>query len=269
MAQTIKFRTAEEIGQLNELDDILFTDTLSTKSLLDFCLNKKVNHIVQKANVNPQLELSVSFKMVQNPKDFLNFPLSTLILCPDICDLDTENSLRRVYCEVDRADQKQEVMDQIAGFLKNNSNSVPLNSDILNVADELFTNAIFNAPYQNADNKVVNSEAALVDRNKKPFLFLSNDFDRIILGCCDQYGSADISAILGQIKKCYENSVVDISKPSSENTGISFYFALEKSTSVYIAVQNKVRTLICCSFPLKCSTEKRAQMPKNLHLCQL
>jgi hypothetical protein len=84
-----------------------------------------------------------------------------------------------------------------------------------------------------------------------PIFFLSDDFERIVIGCCDRYGSLKIPALLNRVKLCYENSIADMINYSAGGAGIGTYIVLEKVTSFYVGVQTGVSTLVCCAFPLK------------------
>lgn len=271
--QLIKFRKPEEIRPNELIGDVLFTDNMTTPSALNFVLTGQTKHIVQMSNLNHPHELAVALKITENPEEFFEFPLATIILCPDKGNLVKEFDLRKVYFEVERANQKQEMLDKMEKYLKGISNSPTLISDILSVADELFTNAIYNAPYVDENNTSMGSDRDInqveVDQNKRPYLFLSDDFERIVVGCCDRYGSLKIQALLNRVKLCYENSISDMINYSTGGAGIGTYIVLEKITSMYVGVQKGVSTLVCCAFPLKMNTKKRSEMPKNIHICEL
>ena len=271
--QLIKFRKPEDIRSDEIIGKVLFTDNLNTKSILDFCLEKKIDHVVQMSNLDHTHELEVALKISQNPTEYFDFPLSTLILCPEKGNLEKEFELRKVYFEIERPDQKEEMLSKMEAYLKDNTNSKSLISDILSVADELFTNAIFNAPFVDLESNQFPIDRKIsevsVNKEKRPYLFISNDFERIILGCCDHYGSLNVPRLLGRVRKCYETGVAEMINYSIGGAGVGSYLILEKSTSVYLGVQKGKRTTICCAFPLIHNSVKRAQMPKNLHLCQI
>ena len=70
-------------------------------------------------------------------------------------------------------------------------------SQVLGVADELVTNAVFNAPFVNESNTQpgANREDSSVKMtyNKEARFFMANNTDRVLIGCIDPYGSLNLN----------------------------------------------------------------------------
>jgi hypothetical protein len=134
----IKFRKPNEIRPNEAVGDVLFTDNMPTPSALNFILSGQTKHVIQMSNLNHPHELAVATKMNKNPEEFFEFPLATIILCPDRSNLVKEFDLRKVYFEVESPRQKQEMLDKMEKYLKSISNSTVLISDILSVRRRAF-----------------------------------------------------------------------------------------------------------------------------------
>lgn len=265
----IKFKELSEIELDKHLGEVIFTDNAQTTTVLDYCLNKKINHFVQKSNILHNKEISVSESMNTDPNLFSNFPLS-VIHGERNPTPQTEKLLKKVSFEVENVLDKIKLLSEIEGLVSGVTKSTSLMHDILNTVDELFTNAVYNAPYVNFDNEKSgidrNFENAVFETNKKPYLFAGYDQERIIVGCKDQYGSLNIEKLLSRIKNCYESNISRVINYGSGGAGIGAYLIFESSCSLYLNVNKGKHTLICCSFAYKLNATSRSQIPKNLHI---
>ncbi len=265
----IKFKELSEIELDNHLGEVIFTDHAQTTTVLDYCLNKKINHFVQKSNILHNHEISVSESMNSDPDLFLNFPLS-VILGEKKPTQNSENSLKEVSFEVENVLDKIKLLSEIETFVSGVTKSTSVLHDILNSVDELFTNAVYNAPYVSFDNEKSgidrNFENAVIDCNKKPYVFAGFDQERIIIGCKDQYGTLNIEKLLSRIKNCYESNIARVINYGTGGAGIGAYLIFESSCSLYLNVSKGKHTLICCSFAYKLNATSRSQIPKNLHI---
>lgn len=265
----VKFVASNELALDDEIYDIVFTDNLNTVTLLNYCIEKKINHFVQKSNLNYVSEISVSETMLHNKDCFFNFPLS-VIHGVENPNLETEKQLQMVSFHISSATEKSSLLKILENYILSISGSTALMGDVLRSADELFTNAVYNAPFVPLDNSQSgierNIEKVIIESDKKPHFFASHDEQRLVIGCTDNYGSLNIEALLVRIKRCYEANLSEVINYGSGGARIGAYLVFESSCSMYISVKKGHQTLICCSFPYKMNSNKRSRIPKNLHV---
>ncbi len=265
----IKFKELSEIELDKHLGEVIFTDHAQTTTVLDYCLNRKINHFVQKSNILHNKEISVSESMNTDPDLFFNYPLSVIHGEKNPTKA-SENFLKKVSFEVENVLDKVKLLSEIEGFIGGVTKSTSLLHDILNTVDELFTNAVYNAPYVSFDNEESgidrDFEKAVIDTNKKPYIFAGYDQERIIIGCKDLYGSLNVEKLLSRIKSCYDSNISKVINYGTGGAGIGAYLIFASSCSLYLNVSKGKHTLICCSFAYKLNATSRSQIPKNLHI---
>lgn len=267
--KVVKFIECSELNFEEEIGEIVFTDNLNTISLLDYCISKKINHIVQRSNLNYAAEILVSEKMLRSKDLIFKYPLS-VIHGEDSPDLTTEEKLLKISYHISSAVEKSSLLNHLKNYISDISKSSTLLDDILNTADELFTNAIYNAPYVTFDNSKSgidrNFKKAVIEKDKQPYFFAGHDHERVVIGCADHYGSLNIENLLMRIKRCYEDNLSNVINYGTGGAGIGAYLIFESSCSLYLSVKKGERTTICCSFPYMMSSNKRSRIPKNLHI---
>lgn len=265
----IKYSKIDEIKPEENSDNLIFTDNAPTLSLIKICLNNKTKHIVQRSNIDPPKEISVAQNMENDPDKYFSFPLSTIFGNPNPT-AETESALRQLFFEVSNSSDKYALMSTLERYVKGLTKASSLLYEVLNTADELYTNAIYNAPFVDYANDSNGAErdfnSVHVADNKRPYFFAGHDGSRIVLGCNDQFGTLNVQKLLSKIKKCYENDLSAVINYSSGGAGIGAFMIFESSASVYIAVRQGIQTLICCSFAYKLNSVSRTQLPKNLHI---
>ncbi len=265
----IKCLNIDEIHPEENLGDFIFTDNASAQTILQMCLNKKIRHFVQKSNLAHAQEIALAQKMAKDPDKYFSFPLSA-IFGQENPDEASEKKLQGVFFDINNPTDKFNVLAQIENYIKGLTKASSLLYEVLNTADELFTNAIYNAPYMDFNNENPGVERDFrnvrIDSSKRPYMFVGNDGARIVLGCKDQFGTLNVERLLARIKKCYDSDLSNVINYSSGGAGIGAFMIFESAASVYIGVKQGIQTLVCCSFAYKLSSASRSQLPKNLHI---
>lgn len=265
----IKCLDINDIQPEEELGSLLFTDNASTVAILQMCIDKKIRHIVQRSNIDHNKEIQLSQNMDSDPSCYFSFPLSTIFGIENPTAA-SEGEIRKYYFEVSNASEKNLILENIENYVKGLTKASSLLYEVMNTVDELFTNAIYNAPFVDKANERGGADRVLqnikIDENKKPSIFAGHDHERIVVGCYDQFGSLNIEKLLSRIKGCYENELSSVINYDSGGAGIGTFMILESSASLYIGVQQGVKTLVCCSFAYKLNSVMRKQIPKNLHI---
>ncbi|NJL24918.1 MAG: hypothetical protein HC902_06920, partial [Calothrix sp. SM1_5_4] len=122
------------------------TNSLDPARVLRCALEQGYTHICQRDGVHFDEELASSEKLLESPDAFMNFPVAS-ILSPS--DLSRAADLKHLALDMrfSSSRQKPEVLDRLGKFSESKGLARTLSDDILAVADEMFTNAVFNAPF--------------------------------------------------------------------------------------------------------------------------
>jgi hypothetical protein len=229
-------------------------------------------HVVQMGGPHSNDELKASELLLVQPRLITKFPIATL-LCPAHVDEAMETRLQKLSYAFSRTGQKAEVLQLIEKNLFHTVKSQSLRSDIATIADELLTNAIFNAPYVNEENTspgLSRSSAGSMPAGMSGQFFLGATEDRVLIGCRDPYGSLNVGRLLERIKNCYANSVAGTMNMSAQGgAGIGSFMVFNASSSYVVAVEKGKITVVCAILGTKGSSRARQEAPKNLHVIDL
>lgn len=246
-------------------------DQREPQQLLDLVLDHGATQIVQQSNLAIKNEINASALMLNDPDHFIKFPVSS-ILDPLDAGAKKEKSLMVLDSGFSRANEKSALLDNIKNELDKMTKSMSFVSELLAVADELITNAIFNAPFVDADNggsgASRNDQLVQMDKGLNGKVFLGRDNERLVIGCQDPYGSLNLTRLFSRVRDCYKTGLADNINMGSGGAGIGSFIVYNTSCSYYAAVKTGAATLICCTIPLMLSARKRAVIPKNLHYFQ-
>ena len=250
-------------------DSVLVTDKVPPQELLRYAVEKNITQIVNEKNPYHESELKSSIAMMDAPISFFDFPLST-ILSPDNVNSESEKSLKNLEIPFFSSDEKEEILNSIGTFMKTLAGSSSLDSDVRLVADELFTNAIFNAGFQGTPlgaekGGADRAQRVVLDKTQTCRLLVGSKDDRLVIVCEDLFGTLNILKLLIRIKKCYEEGAHDSITWDKAGAGIGSYLIFQNSMSVYYAVEENERTMIACVFPLRKGVRARSEMGKGIH----
>lgn len=143
--------------------------------------------------------------------------------------------------------------------------------ELIIVADEMLTNAVFNAPFVTAENEGSGIERNSNDERLKcinsAHFFMAHDNERLMIGCIDYYGKLNVPSLLRRIDNCYEKSLDNaMNMDGPGGAGIGSFIIYNTSMSQTIGVLPGEKTIFCSVFPLKASNRQRLTKPKCLHL---
>lgn len=246
---------------------------MEPEHVLRLAIDLGFGHVCQKGGLEYDKEIQTTNNMILAPESFFAYPIATIFTPGDLSPA-SERALVSYEKIFDCSNQKRETLEDIAKSMQVKGLSQTIIDDVVLVADEMFTNAIFNAPFVDKDthtNPGVSrhtSEIKLQD-GKQCRVFLAHDESRLVIGCEDPYGSLGILRYLSKVKATYTLGAAATMNFGSGGAGLGSYIIFNTGASLYIGVRPGQSTVICCVLPLGMSNRKRAQLPKHLHWIQL
>ncbi len=268
----VEVHSAAELATLRPLPPIVIGDQFSAADVLDLYERDGTQHVIQRSNLALESEKRLSLLMLNEPDLFLSFPLSA-ILGPTKPNKQSEVQAAAIQIDILSVSQKNEILKQIKAYLETVTQSKSLVYDISIVADELITNAIFNAPYVDPNNTrsgpARNSNLVEIDLAKQPRFFCGKDSERIIIGVRDAYGTLNTDRLISRIQLSYRTNPKDQMSFAEGGAGIGTFMIFESCATFYVGVKKGASTVVCCAFPTGISSRQRTLMPKNLHVLSL
>ncbi len=237
-------------------------DHIQTSAFLKNFVENKLSNVVQTSNDDLPYELFIASIILKKPRLFLNNPLTILN------SQDSSATAMRVWQEnFNCTEHKERVMESIHKFIGRNKSMNRLSDNILIVIDELFSNALFNAPIDESGYRIFKNmhrnEHVRFPGNKNAKIFAVHTQNDLFIGAVDPWGSVDRDGICHSLYKAYNERKVD---ETSKGAGFGLRMMLDRSRSIYILCEKGKRTLACCHMRLNISLKKVENVPKQLHI---
>ena len=252
--------------------EIAITNQKNPDQVISQVLQSGVKHLVQEAGLFLKDELDAALHMMRAPQDYLDYPLSTLFPSSGL-DKSRESELVQFEYKFNSNKQKSDILDAFEKFFKSFSDSESFLNDLSLVIDELFTNAMYDAPENNLENTASGKR-----RDGQEFHLPDGKFGRIFagkhknclaIGCEDPFGTLNVKKILERISLCLTLGADKMIRFGEGGAGIGSYLLFMASTSLYIGVRHQQKTVICSLIPIGLGDRRRNEMPKNIHYCEL
>lgn len=237
-------------------------DHVQTIAFLEAFVSNKLSQIVQTSNDDLPYELFIASIILKKPRLFLNNPLTILN------SQDSSATAMRVWQEnFNCSEHKERVLESIHKFIGRHKSMNRLADNILIIIDELFSNALFNAPIDGDGYRIFKNmernEKVRYPGNKNAKIFAVHTANDLFIGAVDPWGSVDRDGICRSIINTYKERRVD---ESSRGAGFGLRMMMDRSRSIYLLSEAKKRTLICCHMRLNISLKKVENVPKQLHI---
>ena len=247
-------------------------EALEPEQLLDLAVDSKLNHVCQKSGHLFDEDIQSANCMIENDESYFKFPVST-ILAPQSVSVESEKSLLMLNAQFSSSAEKQSVLGNLTSLLVSKGIAKTVLDDVVAVADEFYTNAIFNAPFvdMNTHNNPGISRNSLdikLQDGKQARLFLAQDAKRLVIGCEDPFGSLDLTRYLTKVRSTYQKGPGAAINFGPGGAGIGSYIIFNAGSSLSFGVWPGRATLLCCVIPLGMSNRKRILLSKHIHWIQ-
>ncbi len=262
--KTRTIRNPEAEASQNLEETILIYENAAPQEVLRYAVERNISQIVNETGPHHESELKSSMAMMEAPISFFDFPLAT-ILCPEDVNAQSEKSMLQLEIPFFKSDDKESILDSIGDYMKSLAGSGTLESDVRLVADELFTNAIYNAGFQDTPGGADRTHSVTLDEKQTCRLLVGAKDDRLVVVCEDLFGTLNILKLLTRIRNCYEEGAHKSITWDKPGAGIGSYLVFKSCMSVYYAVQENERTVVACVFPLRKGMRARSELGKGVH----
>jgi hypothetical protein len=252
---------------------IVAAEGLGMGQILDLSLDHQARHVCQVQAGAVNAELNSSAIMLKNPQLFLDYPVG-VILSPTNLTPETNRELTKLHICFRRTAEKMPSLEHLRELLVQNGRTESLIADAVLIADELFTNAIFNAPFVDlttGHNPGIDrsDETVEIGQGYTGELLAGFDDERLVIACRDPYGSLNVEKFLIRVRDCCRKGVSANMRAGCGGAGIGSFMVFNASSSLYIGVQSGKCTVVAAVIHWKWNTRKRSEALKNLHYFQL
>jgi len=245
-------------------EKVLVCHQVAPHDVVRYAVELDASQIIQDSNPHYPTELNSALTMLDHPGTYFDAPFST-ILTPDSAGPEAEEKQILLDVRFSKTSEKDETLGQVEKAILALARPQSLLYDVKLVADELFMNALYNAPVGSHSPKVDRNLNVELPKGKSCRMALGRDEGRLVLVCEDAYGSLDINKYLERLLKCYDDGVKNAMNWGVGGAGIGCYMIFESCMSIFLGVQPGRRTIVCCVFALGKGTRARQEMSKSIH----
>ncbi|MGZ3707506.1 MAG: hypothetical protein ACXWPM_01550 [Bdellovibrionota bacterium] len=236
-------------------------ERLSPGAVMNTAVTKGLWHVVQSHSPRFLQELELAAEMILRPSTFLSSPEDSMFV---------GTAHRNIEFRFSNSKQKETVLAQVEAQLKGIAHVSLIREAALTIADELFTNAIFNGPVDPGNHPrnahLRRNIPVQLEEGKEARIFMAFAEEWLLIGCEDPFGSYVNERILCRIQDCYQRGVSAAINMGSGGAGIGCRMMFELSTGFYTCVDPGMKTVVCYLLPLGQGLRQKEAIPKNLHM---
>jgi hypothetical protein len=275
LISTVPWHKEIDATTFEVVDDrcIGISDSLSPQEILRLATEQNFTHICQRQGLEFKKEVISSENLIHAPESFFEFPVAS-VFSPNDLNRKSEAKFISALANFNSSHRKREILDMFTKAMESKGVSQTISADIVSVADEMYTNAIFNAPFvdkKSAFNPGVDrSETEIVlPKGKEGQLVLAHDENRLMIACQDPFGTLNLDGYLSKIKSTYDRGAAASMNFGPGGAGIGSYIIFNTCVSFYVGVKSGRASVVACVLPLGMSNRKRTLMPKLIHWLHL
>jgi hypothetical protein len=230
-------------------------------------LAKGYEHVLFSKREDFAAELFTSCMMMARPENFAQNPIPFFFngFTPVQFDRNKDTTFLKIF---NSSDEKPYLINELKDFLKQEKALSGIEDLCLQCADELITNAIYNAPVDMTGQHIFKNTPRETDvvlpPGSKVSLFAYHAGGKVVIGCEDPFGSIDRATVLERAAQVYNKSKVSPLMTTS-GTGLGLRLMIESSANFYMYCQSHIKTLVACGFLLQ-GRQKNFLAGKHMHV---
>lgn len=226
-----------------------YKDNFSANEIVSAALSTAGLHFMSMNNPFVEKEFNQSVELVRDPKKFFDNPGGMIL---------GEEALQKTIV-FDLRHSKEVIYDELYRFLQK-QNAERLQTDIQSLFEELYMNAIIDAP------RIANLGSAETQEREQVEIAIAIDDEQVALSITDNYGSLDVQKFLKRTQEVQTKGAGKAMNMGSGGAGIGCYIMFERSVQIFLGVIAGEKTVVSCVVPLGVSNKKKETMGKSLHI---
>ncbi len=254
-------KSHEPPSPLDPKRTIYLHQKLDGNAVVSAALRLGLLHVVQAEPESRRSEVASALRMLREPSEYFRDPLSVAL---------GPTQVERYRMPFTSSQQKDACLESLDRYLTGIAGSATVHASLLRIADEMFTNAMYNAPTdRDLGHRFANrprTERVGLEAGECVWISAAHNGSSIALACTDSFGSLDLNAFLRRIRDCYDKGVSGSIREIGGGAGIGSYTMYEMCSSFYVGVSPSRRTVFCCKLPLGRSFREIEDIPKSLHI---
>jgi hypothetical protein len=244
---------------------ILVVDKMNMKAVMQL-LQMGFKHVVQRGRKDFAKELLVSSLMIAKERAFFKNPIPFFLSGFNSKEVINEPN-RQLIMRFTRQREKEILLDRLRTFLSNDRRAASIRDLCIQSADEMISNALFNAPMQSRGKRMFKDMPRDTDiqlpASMAATLFACFSDERVVIGCIDCYGSLNRRSLFDHMSEQFNEDGTGF-KFISGGAGLGVRNLIENSANFYVLVDPGKFTLMACGFLLK-GIKSNLTAAKHIH----
>jgi hypothetical protein len=213
-------------------------------------LRRGFSHCLQAERDDLKKELLVSCLMLIRPDSLVESEVP-FFFKGFSREIDWKSSNTALFLQGRSTKDRQMILKQLGEFLDQKPQVKSIADLALQISDELYTNALYNAPFQSTPDIRVERTANIISSADQSIeFFAAFDKDQLFLGCIDNHGSLDRDQLTSHLLRAYSASQVS-PELGSGGAGLGLKMVIDNSANFYAYCEKNKRTVISCGLLLK------------------
>lgn len=248
-------------ADVNRSKCVSVCDFLSPNAVIGSAFYNEIYHVVQIESLRFEQELRIAAAMIDQPAQFLKDPVKHVF--GDAQDVKVKTF------EFSSSREKERVLDELQAVLGEHSIPQVAQDAIFQIADELFTNAVFNAPADGLKQRYFNhdrTQAVELKDGEIVEIILAFNANWLWIGCRDPFGSYYHEKVLCKIYDSFQRGMGAAMNMGEGGAGIGCRMMFDLCSGFTVMVEPGRQTLVGYTLPLTHSIRLRETQSKHLHI---
>ena len=190
--------------------------------------------------------------MILKPTSFVQNPIPYFLAGFSNSNILNERE-RNLVLAFRKSTQKNDLLVELEDFLAKNPKTKSLSDICIQTADELITNALYNAPVDADGERLFlhkdRHERVEYPVDKSATLFACFSDDRITIGCEDTFGSMTLTEMYQYLRIKFTNDLA-VPREGGGGAGLGLKMIMQNSANFYLFSERYRRSLVAASFLL-------------------
>ena len=260
-----------EVRMLNnrvaEIGTLAVGDKMTPGQVVDFVMRTGSRHVLQAGHPKFDHAVNLAALMTEQSEKFFADPAEAFFAHRKADGTDYS----RHSFEVKYSEKKPAVMDEISNAFQGNEKARLVMPTVISIADEMYTNAIYNAPTDKDGNRynkfLSRSSPVKLEDGREAKITVAADKQVLFVYCEDPYGSVSLGEALEPIDLCYKKGLGTVMRMDGDaGTSIGCHMIFEQCSSFFLAIKPGQKTVFGATILLGLPTRFLHEIPKNVHL---
>lgn len=239
-------------------NQLFVNENMSPSELISNIADLNIKCIVQRRENYFKEDILRSSEVITSPHKYFQSHGQSLL----------KESSKVLETKFSQVQHKENAVKQIESFCVD-IKSQSLAESTRAIFEELFMNALYDAPRESKSYLIGDSDSYLNRKSAVVRIFKNNN--RMVISCEDPFGSMKLDKLIDRMQEVYRLGLGPAMnmKESAGGAGIGTVIIFEHCESLFVGVEPGQKTLVSCVLPIGLSLRQRDALSKTIHIIEV